>query len=487
MELNIKDMIVKLLSGSETTVIKLYRFVNGEDSNPTKAEFEKFKKDLITSIKRKKENALELFPIIKYFESKRLTDADIASDETLFTLPTGDKIAVASPIEILDEVPMIDDEKKDDPDYRPPYDIKQLWDLTDLEERESQVSKAVWNYYEIIKDLEPIKKAVRSWGRFIEQNMNLDLIEKELFEENVPQEVFSLHQSDNLNALLPTEIAQLDDPELEFIFYKNFIEKKLLNYQLWGIQREIIEDITITQKEFEDRGPLLICVDTSGSMRGITEVVSKALALATVSILEEFGVKNMVLIPFSTKSKPLDLSESKNKVKAARDWLKKSYYGGSDFGQLLDNLDVFMRNRVYAKANIVVFSDFVFKSVDPSIKKKIQAIQDRSHLFHSLKISKKNNKNAVEELFNTNWQYIFNWKGNGEYLEEDDFIRQIADANINARNSLDEVLSFGFIKLIKDYDFARKQKRKIENEAIQSEENNQEIIDNQSPEIQENV
>lgn len=448
MELNIKDLIVNLLTNSETTVNKLYQFVNGKDATPTKSEFDKFRKDLINSVKHKKENALELFPIIKYFESKRLTEEDLISDETLFTFPTEERIAIASPIEILDDIP----EKTE-------YNQKFEWDLVDIEERESLVNKAVWNYFEIIKDQENIRRAVLSWGRYVEEHMYLTNVERDVFAEDVPQEVFSLNQSDNLNSLLPTEIAQLDDPDLEFIFYKNFIEKKLLAYQLWGIEREILQDIEITKKDLDDRGPLFLCIDTSGSMRGIIEVISKALALATVHILDQLGMR-VVLIPFSTKAKPLDLFDAKNKVKAAKNWLSKSYYGGSDFNQLLDVLNTFMSNKKYAKANIAVFSDFIFKNIDPSIKAKIQKIKERSHSFHSLKISKINNKNSIENLFSSNWSYIFNFKDNEEDLSDDDLIRQLTEANIAARNSLEEISSFGFIKKIKDYDFAKKMEEK---------------------------
>lgn len=444
MELNIKDLIVNLLTNSETTVNKLYQFVNGKDATPTKVEFDKFRKDLINSVKHKKENALELFPIIKYFESKRLTEDDLATDETLFTFPTEERIAIASPIQVLDDIP----EKSE-------YDQKFEWDLVDIDERESLVNKAVWNYFEIIKDQENIKRAVLSWGRYVEEHMYLTNVERELFAEDVPQEVFSLNQSDNLNSLLPTEIAQLDDPDLEFIFYKNFIEKKLLAYQLWGIEREILQDIEITKKDLDDKGPLFLCIDTSGSMRGIVEVISKALALATVHILDQLGMR-VVLIPFSTRARPLDLFDAKNKVKAARNWLSKSYYGGSDINQLLDVLSSFMSNKKYAKANIVVFSDFIFKNIDPSIKVKIEKIKERSHSFHSLKISKISNKNSIENLFSSNWSYVFNFKGNDEDLTDDDLIRQLTEANISARNSLEEITSFGFIKKIKDFDYARK-------------------------------
>ena len=449
-EVNIINMVVDLLNRSNTTINKLYRLVSDGRTIPSQAAFDRFKKSLIKSVKSKSERALELFPIIKYIENKRLTEQDYAEDEILFTFPTEERIAIASPIEVLEDVPSKED-----------YQQKIPWDWVDVNERESQLNKAVMNYYYLMKDIPSIEKAVLYWGKFIEQSWNIAPIEKDFFAEDIPQEVFALHQSDNLNALLPTELAQLDDPDLEDIFYKNFIEKKLLSYQLWGVEREIVEDINITQKDLHDKGPLFVLVDTSGSMRGITEVVSKALALTIVDILDRHYM-NAVVIPFSMEAKSVDLYDSRNKLKTARKLLEKSYYGGSDLSKALDEVELVIAEKKYNKSNLVILSDFIFKNLDKTIIQKIYSLRDRSHAVHSVKISKKRFENGLEDHFSSNWAYIFDWKGIGDENSEDELIGQIVNANIKTNYLVDEIEPFGFLKKIKDHEFVKKEEEVIE-------------------------
>lgn len=465
MELNLKDMIVNLLTNSETTVNKLYEFVNGSGSKPNRKEFETFRKDLINSVKKKKENALELFPIIKYFESKRLTEEDLQNDETLFTIPSEERIAIASPIEILQEVP----EKQD-------YNMHFMWDNIDIEERESLVYKAFNNYYEIIKDDENIRKAIQSWGTFVEKNLFITQTERDLFLEDIPQEVFSLHQSDNLSGLLPTEIAQLDDPDLELVFYKNFVEKKLLSYQLWGIEREIVEEIDIFEKDIKDRGPLVLCVDTSGSMRGLKEIFSKAIAMVIVNILEELKV-NVILLTFSTKARSIDLSDSKNKLKSTRDTFKKSFYGGSDISVAIDEIYKVLGNKKHRKANILIISDFLFKNPSRETLQKINKLKEREHHFHSLKINNKDNKSTLETMFTTNWAYKYNFNGLNLEEDEEEMINEIAEANVASKNNLETIKAFGFIKKIKDWDFVAKTDEELKQEG----QNADQLADNPAP------
>ena len=64
-------------------------------------------------------------------------------------------------------------------------------------------------------------------------------------------------------------------------FYAKLAEKALATYERdgWG---EFPTQIVPERREIRptaDRGPILLCVDTSGSMRGPREIVAKALAL----------------------------------------------------------------------------------------------------------------------------------------------------------------------------------------------------------------
>lgn len=436
---NITTELVNLLENSQTTILKLYNFVNGKGNNPTRQEFEKFRKELISSVKRKKENALQLFPIIKYLDSTRLSEDDLKNNETLFTVPTDEKIAIASPIEILDEFPQPED-----------YDLSVLWDLSSIEERETQLFRAVENYFNIVKDDENLKRFIRMIGTFLQENLEIEENEKELFLENIPQETFALYQSSDLNNLLPNEIAQLDDPDLEIIFLKNFIEQKLLTYQLWGIEREIQEEWVIKQKDVGERGPLFICLDTSGSMRNMKEVLSKALTLVFVRELEKMDV-NIVFIPFSMEAKFYDLYDSKLKFKTVKMNLRKSFYGGSDIEKLINLIDSVIYKKKYERANILIMSDFIFKKLPKNVIKKIQKIKENGHKFHSLAINDVVYKNGLLDNFNTNWRYTFNWKTDNGSIEEE-FINELSEATTMTSDALSAIQSFGIISRIKNND-----------------------------------
>ena len=67
----------------------------------------------------------------------------------------------------------------------------------------------------------------------------------------------------------------------KLLFFAKLAEKALQTYERdgWG---EYVTQIVPERREIRptaDRGPILLCVDTSGSMRGARETVAKALAL----------------------------------------------------------------------------------------------------------------------------------------------------------------------------------------------------------------
>ena len=69
--------------------------------------------------------------------------------------------------------------------------------------------------------------------------------------------------------------------QAKLLFYAKLAEKSLATYERdgWG---EFPTQIVAERREIRptaDRGPILLCVDTSGSMRGAREIVAKALAL----------------------------------------------------------------------------------------------------------------------------------------------------------------------------------------------------------------
>lgn len=100
------------------------------------------------------------------------------------------------------------------------------------------------------------------------------------------QETRGLCRSDDISRLLPSEAAMLARGRTvrasKLLFYAKLAEKALQTYERdgWGEFDTRIPDPDRREvRPTADRGPILLCVDTSGSMRGPREVVAKALAL----------------------------------------------------------------------------------------------------------------------------------------------------------------------------------------------------------------
>lgn len=66
--------------------------------------------------------------------------------------------------------------------------------------------------------------------------------------------------------LLPSELANLEDEDLEMLFYAKLLEKNLITYQLSGITN-VTQDESYQQPK--TTGPVVACLDTSGSMGGV--------------------------------------------------------------------------------------------------------------------------------------------------------------------------------------------------------------------------
>ena len=81
-----------------------------------------------------------------------------------------------------------------------------------------------------------------------------------------PTEIVNVTTGNDLARILPSELMLLADPRTKADFLLRFAENRLLQYDLRGFERE-------------GQGPIVVCIDESGSTSGIVEMWEKAIAL----------------------------------------------------------------------------------------------------------------------------------------------------------------------------------------------------------------
>jgi len=233
-------------------------------------------------------------------------------------------------------------------------------------------------------------------------------------------DLIGVHESDDISNTLPSEFALLADPTTEMVFYKKHTEKKLLAYEYQGRTQEIIEE------EFENKrqkakdgqkGPFIICVDTSGSMHGTPETVAKLLCFAILKIAIRENRK-CYLISFSTDIETLNLTDLKNSLDKIIQFLSMSFHGGTDATPaMLESLRM-LETKDYRKADVVMVSDFVMPAFDEHTRQQISQAKKNKTKFHSLVIGTSQNKGVIKD-FDNNWLYDLNSKENVLTLVKD--------------------------------------------------------------------
>lgn len=91
-----------------------------------------------------------------------------------------------------------------------------------------------------------------------------------------PDELTDVEVGNDLGRILPSEAMKLGDENMEYEFFKKYLERSLLQYRL-------------DENVAESKGPIVVCIDNSGSMSGYPEIWSKAifLGLADIALKEK--------------------------------------------------------------------------------------------------------------------------------------------------------------------------------------------------------
>ena len=203
------------------------------------------------------------------------------------------------------------------------------------------------------------------------------------------EEVDGIRTGDDLNAMLPTEAVWLSDASTEHLFYYKFASKQL---QLFSSKPPSVkEEKTEREKKTEPRlqeGPMIICIDTSGSMEGRPERIAKSLTMQILQAAKRKGRKCM-LITFSVRANMLEMTEPKHWQKV-RDFMKKVFTGGTDGEDMLYDVLEALDSENWSMADVLVISDFQFFLPTGTTQARIVKEQQKGTRFYGLQIGRSN-------------------------------------------------------------------------------------------------
>lgn len=279
--------------------------------------------------------------------------------------------------------------------------------LTDLEEIKKWIEYISKD--EGVKELCDLMGRIRRFEKSNRQELvkTTSIVHEYVTDTNSKEEIVGIMFGRDIEHVIPQELALLSDDETSILFDMKYIEGRLMCFDMEGfkqINQEIDEEI-MTDVECDVKlGPIIICVDTSGSMSGTPESVAKAITLvmATRAISQN---RSCYLINFSTSIETLDLSGGVG-ISKVIDFLQRSFHGGTDASPALEYALELMEKEDYKKSDLLMISDFLMNSLYESLYEKITISKENNNKFFSLTIGDEFLSKRLKSIFDNEW--VFN-------------------------------------------------------------------------------
>ncbi|WP_204141321.1 VWA domain-containing protein [Halomicronema sp. CCY15110] len=164
--------------------------------------------------------------------------------------------------------------------------------------------------------------------------------------KQIPDQIADTSMGNNLAKLAPSELVRVALDAVRTQFFKDFAEESLIQQEFDGSSDE------------GQQGPVVICLDKSGSMDGPNEVESTGLMLALVGIAQSQNRKARVILYDSRVRYVKDIDPLTASPAERLDLADRQYGGGTNFMEpLSEALDALEKHADLKEADVVFITD----------------------------------------------------------------------------------------------------------------------------------
>ncbi len=245
-------------------------------------------------------------------------------------------------------------------------------------------------------------------GRYDElesTGLTLQAASGEHFDTGLPSDqclasVSGIYLGDDISRMLPSEQLMLGHPVLKRLWRARWAEKQLLNYHIRGVRSSHVPEIEVGeidpqqagQREILHRGPMVVCLDTSASMKGQPELRARAITLEAMRVARQ-QKRGCYLYAFSGPDEILELLLDLDATgwQPVLDVLNMPFHGGTDLDGVLHKALSRLVTSAWGEADLLLISDGRFKLRDKAILESFKHSHPE-HRFFGLQVGQWNSK-----------------------------------------------------------------------------------------------
>lgn len=234
--------------------------------------------------------------------------------------------------------------------------------------RPSDSGSVFLRYINVVRNNVPLIKLLDSLGRTLGLEALASRRSEKIYTERIGRyrksvkgdHISGITLSDTLNYVLPEELARLSDPELESLFDIKLLNRELLAFDFIKMARVFSGNGRTAGGEGEqERGPVIVCVDTSGSMKGENEDYAKAVtAVLALKCLEAGRPCHIINFAIETETLTITGTEKDTSLDELNSFLKRSFRGGTSIDNALREVSgMIEHNPAFARADLLCITD----------------------------------------------------------------------------------------------------------------------------------
>ena len=213
------------------------------------------------------------------------------------------------------------------------------------------------------------------------------------------EEIVGIYFAKDIENIIPEELSLLCNEDSEKLFKLKYIENRLMCFDKSAYVFNDNEMDKVKAGYKDGKGDMIICIDTSGSMKGINEYIAKAIMFKMVmQALSEN--RNAYLINFSTEIYTCKFTKY-NGVNDLIKFLKLSYHGGSDIYKALYEANRIMNS--FRNADVLVLSDFIMEDMPSNLVTMCDKQKNNGNKFFAVSIGKFPFAYSYRKVFNKHW------------------------------------------------------------------------------------
>ncbi len=235
-----------------------------------------------------------------------------------------------------------------------------------------------------------------------------------------PGELTGIRFGADLARMLPSEAALLRHPMGRRLWRARHAEGRLLAHDSQAVLTDWRPDPSATARgglheappEPRAHGPFLLCLDTSGSMRGAPEQIAKAVAIAAVRAARASG-RGCRLIAFGGPGELLERDlAGPGGLEALLDLMGQGFDGGTDVQTPIERAVDLVHEQAWSSADLLIVSDGEFGCVPSTLQRLDDARSTLGLAVHGILVGDRETMGLLEVCDEIHW--VRDWRRHTE-------------------------------------------------------------------------